>query len=255
MKKMRWLMAVFAITFFGTVSDTIAGEAKLISINFGPYAAKPDASALGSTGSNTWNLFSSVTTGTLLNFYDGETSRATISVWDAAGTGSIVSRDNSFYKVSERLALPGYQLMRNYTYTYAKATGSFTFTGVEPSKYNVYVYTTASKTTTNRLSATISSSVGTSYTDQITDTDGSTYSTFVEGKNYLVLPVTVGADGALTLTYTGNGLSSDDIGRVQGLELQPVPEPSTFTMLMVGGAAIMIYIRRRSNEESEATAA
>lgn len=252
MKKMNWLLALLAILFFGATSDAIADEAKLISINFGPSAAKPDATALGATGSNTWNLIPVVQTGSTLQFYDGKNSTATISAWEASGTGSITIGEFSFYKDKEKL--PGYLLMRNYTYTYAGA-GSFTFSGLVPGTYNVYVYTDSSNTTTNKLSATASTSVGTPYTAQIIGNDGSSYSTFVEGKNYLVLPVTVSSDGALTLTYTGSGLSSDDIGRIQGLELQPVPEASTLSMLMIGGAIIMIYIRRRSNEESEATAA
>lgn len=253
MKKMRWLIAVLAVTFGLTASDAIAAdEPKLISINFGPTAKKPDLSALGSTGSNTWNLFPSIVTGTKLKFYDGTDSDVTITKWVASGTGTISLAENSFYESGA--AKPGYLLMRNYTYTYA-SVGSFTFSGIEPGQYQIYIYTNSSNVMTNKLSATASTSVGTPYTAQIIGDDGSSYSTFVEGKNYLVLPVTVGADGALTLTYTGNDLSSDDIGRIQGLELQPVPEASTLTMLMIGGAIIMIYIRRKSNEESDATAA
>ena len=249
---MNWLITLLAILFLGGTSEAIADEAKLISINFGTSDAKPDVTALGPTGSNAWNLFGEVQTGIPLQFYDGEYSTATISAWKASGTGSISVGEFSFYK--DKVKLPGYLLMKYYTYTYAGA-GSFTFSGLVPGTYNVYVYTDSSNTTTNKLSATASTSVGTPYTAQIIGNDGSSYSTFVEGKNYLVLPVTVGSDGALTLTYTGNGLSSDDIGRIQGLELQPVPEASTLSMLMIGGAIIMIYTRRRSNEESEATAA
>lgn len=251
MRNMRWLITVIAVAFFGAASDALAGEAKLISINFGPNAKTPIASALGLTGANTWNLFPAIVTGTPLQYYDGKSSNATISQWIASGTGSMSLRDNSFYESGA--ANPGYLLMRNYTYTYA-STGSFSFSGLEPGQYNVYVYTDSAKTAINKLSATVSGSEGTSYTAQIIGDDGSSYSTFVEGKNYLVLPVIVGLDGALTLTYTGNDLSSDDTGRIQGLELEPVPEASTLTMLMVGGAIVMIYIRRRTEKDDAAVA-
>jgi hypothetical protein len=185
-----------------------------------------------------------------LQYYDGKYSKATISEWISDGTGQTDILENRFYDAG---LLPGYQLMKSYTYTYA-GTGSITFSGLDSGQYNVYIYTDSSIKTINKLSVTASTSVGIPYSTQIIGDDGSSYSTFVEGKNYLVLPVTVSTDGSLTLTYTGDHLSSDGIGRVQGIELEPVPEASTLTMLMVGGAFTIIYIRRKTKDDEAAVA-
>ena len=118
-----------------------------------------------------------------------------------------------------------------------------TFSGLKGSaKYDLYVYTQGN-TIGNNLKVEITGGVNSS--GQTTIPSDPTKSTFIEGQNYLVIPVTTTAEGGFILNYSSLDGNGSGEGIINGMQLSSaVPEPSTVTLIGLGGLLIAFRLKR-----------
>ncbi|MEI8340959.1 MAG: PEP-CTERM sorting domain-containing protein [Verrucomicrobiota bacterium] len=126
------------------------------------------------------------------------------------------------------------------------ATLTLSFTGlVANTDFSIYLYSNPDRWERSS-SWSVNGGAGTtvgplnSYTGPYAVTLGYAPYVLVEGINYIVLSGTTDSSGNLTIA--GTGLSSEP--DINGLQLQAVPEPSTFTMIL-GSLGLLTMFRRR----------
>ena len=232
-------MALFAIA-------AAAQAAVLIDVQFlggfgggGTGTAQTGGAVIGSAGDH-WNTFqptgpSYAPGGTLLNTASGSsTVGISLTLNGGIGGGWNSPSGNSF--------TPGaYQnLMSAWIGTATNITSTVALTGLTPGQsYDLYLYsgsnTDGRKTAFTITGATTSATVTTSPFN----TSGST---FIEGTNYVhFTSLAPDLSGNMTISFTGAGTEGD----LNGFQIQSVPEPGTWALLVFSLTTVIVLRRRR----------
>lgn len=249
MKKI--LLGILATTLL-SVNPIAYGANELININFGVNYT--GVAATGQAGDQ-WN---NLPAGSLDDYHDGYggtgsialknslggASGATLTTWQFDGFTSITyNTENAFYNHV------GSGLMKGYDYVNVAADpGLLTVSGLAPGAYNIYVYSQSEKdTTTPPMAITIN---GTIYTKPLSGMN--THSTFINGTNYYVYPVTISSGQNLSMIFV-NSSTENAKAAINGLQIAAVPEPSSVALLGVGGIFILGLFKMRAKGLSDAS--
>ena len=230
-------LALFAIA-------AAAQAAVLIDVQFlggfgggGTGTAQTGGAVIGSAGDH-WNTFQpngpSYTPGaTLLNTASGSSTVGISLTLNGAVSGWNAPHGNSFY--------PGpYQYLMNSWIGTDTVTSTVALTGLTPGQsYDLYLYsgsnTNGRKTAFTITGATNSATVTTSPFN----TSGST---FIEGTNYVhFTSLAPDLSGNMTISFTGAGTEGD----LNGFQIQSVPEPGTWALLVFSLTTVIVLRRRR----------
>lgn len=242
----RYLYALVAIAMI-TLTIPLQAKAELINIQFADQnsTAFSGAAKIGSSG-DFWNhaegthgivnpltYSDSTSSGAGLEFFGDTTTQV------ADGSGFMLPHP------PDQPVGPYEYLMTGFIATNPASLGSYqmTFTGLKGSaKYDLYVYTQGN-TINNSLKVEITGGVNSS--GQTTIPSDPTKSTFIEGQNYLVIPVTTTAEGGFILNYSSLDGNGSGEGIINGMQLSSaVPEPSTVTLIGLGGLLIAFRLKR-----------
>jgi hypothetical protein len=127
--------------------------------------------------------------------------------------------------------------MNSYLFSSPGVSNTITFNNLTPlTTYDLYVYSEGDKYSNGRtLSITLN---GVTQTTASTDY---TASTFIGGQNYLKIGATTDVAGVLAIDYQG----SSGEPNINGMQLlSPVPEPSTFVLMGIGGLIVLFLLKK-----------
>lgn len=225
------------VVVVGWWAGPAAAQPVRVGFDFGDFTTVSFGTTAGGPGvaQTNWNA----DTGNNVNNLNGQrdstgtglfSPQTLLSYHAAGGVGDLTT-------IASGATDPDQRLMRGFLDS--GVTGStVTVTGIHFPQYDLYIYTdgnnggatTTGQYTANGITVTTTDLANTDYTNA-----------YVLGQNYIVIP---GLSGDLTLTATGSagGFSSP----INGIQLvsTPVPEPSSFALLGVGGLGLVVRRRR-----------
>jgi PEP-CTERM motif len=215
--------------------------------------AQTGAAVIGSAG-DVWNAFndssfsfssypSGLSAGGLaLNYVNGSSSGATLSISDASG-GSYNANEPNWGNTSAftTAGSPYSNLMQDEIYSTPAAT--VTLSGLAASQnYELIVYSAGDS---NLGGDTVK--IGTFTVNGVTQTTSwnGTTSTLINGTTYDIFSATSDGSGNLVINFGGTpaaaGVNTET--DFNGFQLIAVPEPSTWAMLAIGGVMLLGYRR------------
>lgn len=237
----KYVYSFFLSALSGVTAPHVA-SAKLLNINFGVDA--PTAQLAGGTGVLTWNLLKEdpivshfPDQDSISGLLDSTGAATSVSFrWDNLGYDSIT---NSPFAVSPCVDCASYEaLMKSYIYSDQGETLSMGFSGLAAGTYDMYVYSQGDSTG-QILDMSVVSSGGTLH--KVTNPSDDTLNTLSVDQNYLLFSgIVVGNDGNIGLSFHGDPGAVEDLGFgvINGIQLTPVPEPSTMLLLGVGSVIL-----------------
>ena len=234
MKKTDLLVIVFlnAPAFGAWAQPTLWDVQFSYSYDYQP--TQTGAAVIGNSGDQ-WNLCASAGSGAQ-TLFDSTGASGSVSIsWNANGAYAPLNAPGyyGFYGTADSSLMDGYIL----------ATGSDTITVsglADFSNYTIDLYTQGDFTSSGRA-LSVTTDLGT-YTSSPTV---ATASTFVEGQNYLVVSAETDASGTLDLTYAPTAGGEADVNGLQITGASPVPEPSSFALVGLGGFLAWLNLKRR----------
>lgn len=213
----------------------------LINMDFKLWSPHPQTGyALLGTVGDTWNVLSGDANGHLaqttavLTLANGNTSNGvTLSLSDSSGAAEA---DPSGFE-----STPYARLMGDEFQEFAGGTFTMMFNGLTPfHSYDLYLYSTElgndNRTTTFTISG-ISLSVVNSVR----------LSNFAEGINYVHFgsqPADVA--GHISIAMHGSGGGPQSAGVINGFQISDVPEPTSLSLVIVGGTLLIMSRHRRN---------
>lgn len=228
-----------AATLVGCVLASMAVHASLVNVDFnsisGGSGTYSGAAILGSVG-DTWNVISGNTSDT--------TARSNLALSESNGAGSAVaisfSGQTGFYDVGGCgfslgcgifSGTPYQSLMDDYLYSYGTATVSLS--GLTPNgAYRVILYSASNNTSRD----TVFNVNGSTRTVVTPDTN------FVNGDGYGDFTTMADNIGNLSFTFASGQNGEGDLN---GLQIQSIPEPTTFALMGLG----LAIMRRKSTRK------
>jgi hypothetical protein len=221
------------LAFAAFASATL--HAQLVSIDFSNGSVPSGAAAIGSPG-DVWNGLpqgDNLAGGSYSGFVDS-TGAPVAGLSLAFGS---LSPSDSYGSYPGDGGLAGSPLFDQYRSFFDNATGSITFTlsGLTAASYDVYLYAQGDSFTNGTNTMTIglaSDAMNTSHTT----------ASLTAGVNYASILGVVPTAGTLAIQLSGSG----NYVVANGLQIQAVPEPSTWAALAGAGALLLALRRRRS---------
>lgn len=248
----KYIYSFFLAAFTGVTTPHVA-SAKLININFG--IDSPTAQLVGGAGVLTWNLLKEDPVSffpdqdSISGLFDSTGAATAASFrWDNLGYDSIT---NSPFVVTPCVDCASYEaLMKSYIYSDQGETLSMGFSGLVAGTYDMYVYSQGDSTG-QILDMSVLSSGGTLH--KVTNPSDDTLNTLRVDQNYLLFSgIVVGDDGKIDLSFHGDPVAVEDLGFgvINGIQLTPVPEPSTMLLLGVGSVIFGTGAYRRRFDDN-----
>ena len=226
------------LLFFGSVGVT---EAALIDVNFvgGISPSVTGPAAIGSPG-DTWNaLFANnpVGDGTATNLVTTAGSPTDIS---ASVTADGVT-DPSGPAWNQQS--PNHALTQYYVFAGAGSSVNVALTGLAPDDpYDLFVYTTSDPRGFASRYGTVVAAVANGGASETFTGDGTT-TTWIDGGNYVMIPVNADQNGDLSFSALAGNTEID----INGFQLTPAPEPASWVLAVLGLLGLLAIARRRRN--------
>ena len=248
----RYLYAIMAIVMI-TLINPLQAKADLFNIQFVSedlvfggtipvaYTGIGVTGITGSSSSDYWNQAVG-TTGTISPLLLASTGLSSPLLPNAqvAFNGQT---STGFYDGSGFSGGTYNNLMTGYLSTGSQS--SMTFTGLKASsQYDLYVYSQGNNNK-DQLNINIVNGVSASTSESHADA-----STFIQGQNYLKIQVTTDNQGGFVMNYspvTPNTIVplTHNVGIINGIQLSSaVPEPSTVTLIGLGGLLVAFRLRK-----------
>lgn len=218
------------LAILGWALTSLTSSAQLINVQFGVIPPSPVYVGQGVlTGGVYWNQFMGSTNNSpLLSALDLPTS-VTLSVSSVA-TYDQMNSHNPYPAPADVLPTEPDALLENIIFTFNLEPITLTLNGLSASTaYDVVVYNGGNSTNFSLNGGPAQTVTGTPYNAN---------ATFVNGSSYTVLEGTSNAQGVITITTTSQ--TENDIS---GLQIEAVPEPSSYAMLL-GGLGLLVYASR-----------
>ncbi|MEM6822696.1 MAG: PEP-CTERM sorting domain-containing protein [Verrucomicrobiota bacterium] len=230
------IRSVLLITF---LSIQVAQSQVLINVDFGGGFFSPSgpvhtgAAVVGSAGDQ-WNSFDN--TGQNISGLGGALNDST-----GSASGAILTFNGSFLFNDTDTAYtgPAGSLMQDYLgirTDFNGGVGTLTLTGLDTNA--AYTLHTYSQPDVGGRQTTFAVDGGSSQTTSASDAAASA---LVLGQNYLVFTGTTNGSGTMTINYSvGTGE-----GAFNGFQLEVVPEPSTWTLLLAGALSLFLLRKQK----------
>jgi hypothetical protein len=220
----------------GAVLAPVQARADLIDVQFGstgPTASTQfSGAALTGTAGDQWNYFQSGSGSLSLTDSNGLATGLSIT-YSANGAYGVVPSESGFHNT------PYAALMQSFIYTTSSI--SITIQGLSPDEaFDLYIYGQSDQNSGNYGGAvTVNGLVQTALQ--------STYTSFVDYGNYLMFQGTANTNGTISITdAVAPGREQTMVNGIQ-LITQPVPEPMSLSLFVLGISALgLLRYRRRT---------